>query len=209
MKFGYLRVPEDLEEYQKTRSRMLELVEDDRFLFEDVRSKEYDRKNYGFLCGMLRSGDLLYVDGLESLGRTPEQMALEWKRLTAGLGVDVVTVNENLSLDSRHFKALGAAGQEMEQLMLHLLQYISQQQRRKLYEGRKSGESGKGSGNFGRPPLQLDWELFHKTAQRWADGEIDVQEACEITGSARSSWYKYAKEAGYVRGNKRTRKKSE
>ena len=33
MKFGYLRVPEDLEAYQKTRSRMLELVEDDRFLF--------------------------------------------------------------------------------------------------------------------------------------------------------------------------------
>lgn len=165
MKFGYLRVPEDLEEYQKTRSRMLELVEDDRFLFEDVRSKEYDRKNYGFLCGMLRSGDLLYVDGLESLGRTPEQMALEWKRLTAGLGVDVVTVNENLSLDSRHFKALGAAGQEMEQLMLHLLQLHSQQQLEKTVRRQEVWRIGKKAAEIlAVRRYSLDWELFHKNS---------------------------------------------
>ena len=206
MKFGYLRVSDHLEEYQAVRSQMLELIEEDRFLFEDIRSKEYDRKNYGFLCGMLRAGDVLYVDSLDSLGRTPEQMALEWVHLREEICVDVVTLSKELTLDSRHFKELGPVGKEMEDLMLRILMYVSGVQRRKQQEGKLKQETGADTKHFGRPPLQLDWELFHKTAQRWADGEIGVQEACDITGSARSSWYKYAKEAGYVRGNKRTRK---
>ena len=207
MRFGYARVL--AEEPDAQWEKLLELVGDDRFVFADRPTREYERKNYLFLRKMLRSGDTLYVDGLDSLGGTLEEMAEEWRSLTQEMQVDVVVLDAALQLDSRRFRALGDTGQLLEQQMLDLLCYVAQLQRRKQLEQQRisssaAGQSGK---RFGRPPLKMDWELFHQTAQRWADGEIDVEQACALTGTARSSWYKYAKEMGYARNGKRVVKK--
>ena len=157
---------------------------------------------------MLRSGDTLYIDGLDSLGDTLEDMAEEWRCLTGELQVDVVVLDAAVQLDSRRFRELGDTGRLLERQMLGLLSYIAELQRRKqLEQQRVSGTAGQSGKKFGRPPLKMDWELFHQTAQRWADGEIDVEQACALTGTARSSWYKYAKEMGYARNGKRVVKK--
>jgi len=206
MKFGYARV--DGEQGNSQWEKLLELVGDDRFVFADGRTREYERKNYRFLRNMLRSGDVLYVDGLDSLGDTLEQMADEWYSLTHDLQVDVVVLEDAAQLDSRRFRELGETGRLLEQQMLALLRYAAELQRRKQQEQR-NGTAMQSGKRFGRPPLKIDWELFHRTAQRWADGEIDMEQACAITGTARSSWYKYAKEMGYARNGKRVAKKSE
>ena len=70
MKFGYARV--FAEDKNPQWEKLVELVGDDRFVFADRRTKEYERKNYLFLRNMLRPGDTLYVDGLDSLGSTLE-----------------------------------------------------------------------------------------------------------------------------------------
>lgn len=209
MKFGYIREWEEEQGQSPIRQSMLEQVEDDRFLFGDIRTRSFDRRNYLFLRNMLRAGDVLFVDELDSLGYTLEDMAAEWQLLTKQLQVDVVVLQEAVQLDSRMYKAMGEAGVQMEQQMLNLLLYMSKlQQRREEEQQRISPGSAVQEGKkSGRPPLQMDWELFHATAQRWAAGEIDAQEACDITGSARSSWYKYTRELGYVRNNKRTKRK--
>lgn len=85
--------------------------------------------------------------------------------------MDVVVLKGALPLNSLHFKELGAVGEEMEQLVLESLRYGAQFSRRKA----RSSDAVPAENNFGRPPLQLDWELFHRTAKRWADGEISVQ----------------------------------
>lgn len=205
MHFGYMRISTGEEEEKAVCQQLLTLVDDERFLFSDEDGREQQRKNYVFLCNMLRSGDVLYVDDLSSLGCTPMQIAAEWQRLIHEVGVDVVVLKGALPLNSLRFKELGAVGEEMEQLVLESLRYGAQFSRRKV----RSSDVVPAENNFGRPPLQLDWELFHRTAKRWADGEISVQEACAIVGTARSSWYKYVKDHGYVRGNKHTRKKTE
>ena len=186
MKFGYARV--FAEEPNAQWEKLLELVGDDRFVFADRRTKEYERKNYLFLRNMLRPSDTLYVDSLDSLGGNLEEIAEEWRSLTGELQVDVVVLDGAVQLDSRRFRELGDTGRLLEQQRA----------------GSAAGQSGK---KFGRPPLKMDWELFHQTAQRWADGEIDVEQACALTGTARSSWYKYAKEMGYARNGKRVVKK--
>ena len=201
MNFGYARVlPE--EQGNGMVQQLVDVVGDDRFVFTDRRTKEYDRKNYFFLRNMLRAGDILYVDELGSLGGTLEEIADEWCSLTA-LQVDVAALAPAVQLDSRRFRELGEIGQQMERQMLDLLRYVAELQRRKQSEQRtgicKDGQKGK---RFGRPPLKMDWELFHQTAQRWAAGEMSVEQACALTGTARSSWYKYTKELGYTRERK-------
>ena len=94
MNLGYARVFEEEQGNGAMRQRMLEAVQDDRFLFEDIRNKDYERKNYVFMRNMLRPGDVLYVDGLDSLGRTFADMAQEWQHLTRELQVDVVVLEE-------------------------------------------------------------------------------------------------------------------
>ena len=68
MHFGYMRISTGEEGEPAVRQQLLTLVDDERFLFSDEQGKEQQRKNYVFLCNMLRSGDVLYVDDLSSLG---------------------------------------------------------------------------------------------------------------------------------------------
>lgn len=204
MNFGYTRVFEEEQQSSPVREQMLGLVDSDRFLFQDIRNKVYDRSNYLFLRNMLRPGDVLYVDGLDSLGRNFADMAAEWRYLTREVQIDVVVLDDAMQLDSRRFRAMGEVGAQIEQQMLDVLVYATELLHRRLIESQREGISAaqKAGKKFGRPSLQMDWELFDATAQQWVDGEIGVEEACEIAGSTRSSWYKYAKERGFVRTKK-------
>ena len=55
--------------------------------------------------------------------------------------------------------------------------------------------------NFGYARVLPD-EQGTDTVQRWAAGEMNVEQDCALTGTARSSWYKYTKELGYTRERK-------
>ena len=67
MNFGYMRISTGEDGEDALRQQLLTLVDDERFLFSDEEGREQQRKNYVFLCNMLRSGDVLYVDDLSSL----------------------------------------------------------------------------------------------------------------------------------------------
>ncbi len=200
MQFGYARRTEEEEQNNTMRQRLLELVGDDRFVFMDVRSKEFGRSNYLFMRNLFRTGDVLYIDGLDSLGQDFADIAQEWRELTQTLGVDVVVLESGGELDSRKFRNMGVVGQQLEEQMLYLLHYMGTlQERLCAYDEQKPVL------RVGRPIIDWDWKLFDATAQRWADGEIELEEACAIMDSARSSWYKYAKARGFKRKTKRQR----
>jgi len=80
-----------------------------------------------------------------------------------------------------------------------LLAYVADAERKKTLQRQKQGiATAKRAGvKFGRPLSILDWELFDRTALRWIEGEISAAEACRITGSKKTSWYKYTKERGF------------
>ena len=201
MIFGYVRVNEQNWENSEIAKRMKELLGKEGKLFWDIRNKNYDREQYAQMRDMLQVGDVLYVDSLDSLGRTMERMAEEWTYLTQERQLDVVVLENSVQLDSRLFRDLGDTGRMLEQQMLALLVYLAELQHRKVNENQREGiDAAKKAGKrFGRPSLDWDWDLFDATARRWTENEIDLDEACRIVGSARSSWYKYAKERGFVR----------
>ena len=97
--------------------------------------------------------------------------------------------------DSRKFREMGELWKLMEDQFLSLLAYVADSERKKILRRQREGiDTAKKAGvKFGRPLSIQDWELFDRTAKRWILGEISAAEACRITGSKKTSWYKYVK----------------
>lgn len=148
---------------------------------------------------VLREGDCLFIDALDRLGRDYDAIISEWKHITRELKCDIVALDNSALFDSRKFREMGELGKLMEDQFLSLLAYVADNERKKTLRRQKQGiETAKKAGvRFGRPISISDWELFDRTAQRWVDGEISAAEACRITGSKKTSWYKYTKERGF------------
>ena len=149
--------------------------------------------------GILREGDLLYIDALDRLGRDYDAIIEEWKHITRVIKCDIVALDNSALFDSRKFREMGELGKLMEDQFLSLLAYVADAERKKTLERQRQGiESAKKAGvKFGRPLSIIDWELFDRTAKRWENGEISAAEACRITGAKKTSFYKYTKERGF------------
>ena len=173
---------------------------EDRFIFRDTSSgKDFDRPGYLAMKNVLREGDCVYIDALDRLGRDYDAIISEWKHITRTLRCDIVALDNSSLFDSRKFREMGELGKLMEDQFLSLLAYVADAERKKTLHRQKQGiATAKRAGvKFGRPLSILDWELFDRTALRWIEGEISAAEACRITGSKKTSWYKYTKERGF------------
>ena len=71
-------------------------------LFIDKQSgKDFDRPKYAELVGKLQSGDLLYIQSIDRLGRNYDEIQNQWKYLTKERGVDIAVIDMPL-LDTRN-----------------------------------------------------------------------------------------------------------
>lgn len=200
MDIAYTRVSAKSQNLARQLEAMKKLGIEDRFIFRDIASgKDFERPGYQAMKNVLREGDCLYIDALDRLGRDYDAIIAEWKQITREIKCDIVALDNASLFDSRKFREMGELGKLMEDQFLSLLAYVADAERKKTLRRQKQGiESAKKAGvRFGRPISIQDWALFDRTAQRWLDGEITAAEACRITGSKKTSWYKYTKERGF------------
>lgn len=204
MEIGYIRISANTQNLDRQIATMLKLGIEERYIFRDVASgKNFDRPGYQTMKNILRSGDCLYIDSLDRLGRDYQAIIDEWKHITRELKCDIVAIDKADVFDSRKFKEMGDIGLLLEDQMLSLLAYVAETERKKTLERQKQGIAvAKEKGvKFGRPTTVKDWELFDRTAKRWISREITAVEACRITGCKKTSFYKYIKERGFQKEN--------
>lgn len=202
MRISYIRISSKSQSLLRQLDTMKNLGVEDRFIFRDIASgKNFDRPGYIAMKSVLRPGDLLYIDALDRLGRDYDAIIQEWKHITRELQCDIVALDNEALFDSRKFRQMGELGKLMEDQFLSLLAYVADTERKKTLARQKEGiASAKKAGIlFGRPSSVSDWELFDRTAKRWAEGEISAAEGCRITGCKKTSWYKYTKDRGFVK----------
>ena len=200
MNIGYVRISAKTQNLARQIETMRKLGIEERFLFRDIASgKNFERIGYRSMKNVLREGDVLYIDALDRLGRDYDSIIEEWKDITRNLKCDIVALDNASLFDSRRFREMGELGKLMEDQFLSLLAYVADTERKKTLRRQKEGiASAKKAGvKFGRPLSISDWGLFDRTAERWVAGEITAAEACRITGSKKTSWYKYAKLRGF------------
>lgn len=200
MNLAYIRISAKSQNLGRQLETMRNLGIEDRFIFRDTSSgKNFDRPGYHAMKNVLRAGDCVYIDALDRLGRDYDAIIYEWKHITRTLDCDIVALDNSSLFDSRKFREMGELGKLMEDQFLSLLAYVADVERKKTLHRQKQGISiaKKAGVKFGRPISISDWELFDRTAKRWVNGEITAAEACRITGSKKTSWYKYTKERGF------------
>lgn len=78
--YGYIRVSTKDQNEQRQLHKMMERGVEARRIFVDKASGRYfDRPQYQLLRKILSTGDIVYIDALDRMGRNYDEVISEWK----------------------------------------------------------------------------------------------------------------------------------
>ena len=196
MIYGYIRVSTAEQRLDRQFDAMLALGISSENIFVDKKSgKNFDREGYQSVKSKLQSGDLLYVDSLDRLGRDYDGIIEEWKTITRKINADIVCLDKADLFDSRKFKEMGDIGKVMEDNLLSTMAYVAELERKKMLRRQREGiEAAKARGlyNPGRPKVNVDG--FDSLYEKTQTGELTVSKAALQLGISRRTWYNFAKD---------------
>jgi len=203
MIIGYIRVSAKDQNIDRQVTKMKELGIEERFTFIDKQSgKDFNRPQYQAMKGVIREGDLVYIDALDRLGRNYDEIIKEWKLITREINADIVVLENESLFDSRKFKSMGDMGKLMEDQFLSLLAYVAEQERKKILQRQKEGiASAKAKGkHLGRPQFNLDSldkeqrQTLESNYQAWKNKEITGVQFAKELELRKNTFYKIVKE---------------
>ena len=194
MIYAYVRVSStDQKIARQLRALKPYKVQKKNIFIEKQSGKDFDRKVYRQLVEKLRSGDLLYIQSIDRLGRNYKEILEQWRILTKEKMIDIVVLDMPL-LDTRQFKDL--LGTFIADLILGVLSYVAQTERDRMLARQAEGiAAAKAQGiKLGRKPRELP-ECFDEVVDRWiVRNEIDGATAALLCGTSRVTMYKWTKE---------------
>ena len=192
MVFGYARVSTAEQNEVRQLVALEEVGVARENLYVDHQSgKDFQRPNYQRLIERLDEGDLLYVQSIDRLGRSYEEILKQWRLLTKEMNVDICVIDMPL-LDTRGGKDL--MGTFIADLVLQILSFVAENERDSIRKRQAEGiAAAKARGvRFGRPPAPLP-DNFDRAVARWANRELSVREAAEVCGMPRGTFYSKAR----------------
>lgn len=190
--YAYVRVSTLKQNEDRQMIAMGEVKVPEKNIFMDKQSgKDFNRPMYRKMLKKLKPNDVLYVKSIDRLGRNYEEILEQWKILTKEKKVDIVVLDMPL-LDTRKGKDL--MGTLIADLVLALLSYVSENERCTIRQRQMEGiEAAKLKGvKFGRPPKILP-DNFEQIYTRWREKEITVDEAAQLCGVTRATFYRKVK----------------
>lgn len=190
--FGYGRVSSKDQNEERQLVAFKEYGIEERDIYIDKQSgKDFNREQYITLKHILRENDLLVIKSIDRLGRNYEMIVYEWKDITKNIKADIVVLDMPL-LDTRKNKDL--LGTFINDLVLQILSYVAEQERRFIKQRQKEGiEIAKNKGvKFGRPKIEKP-QNFDIVVNRWKNKEIKSKEAMKLLGLKPNSFYNLLK----------------
>lgn len=147
-------------------------------IYLDKKSgKDFDRPQYKKLLRKMKKDDLLYIKSIDRLGRSYEEILLQWRALTKDKGIDIVVLDMPL-LDTRRGKDL--MGTFLSDIVLQVLSFVAENERTNIRQRQAEGiAAAKAKGvKFGRPPLPLPDNLLLRGTQGMANKKADAKTGC-------------------------------
>lgn len=185
--YGYVRVSSVEQNEIRQLLALEKLGLKKRNIFVDKNSgKDFDRPNYKKLVKKIKSGDLLYIQSIDRLGRNYVEIQEQWRILTKEKKIDIAVIDMPL-LDTRNGKDL--LGTFIADLVLQILSFVAQTEREHIRERQAQGiAAAKMRGvKFGRPPKKLPVNFFEAFV-RWRTGELTGTAAAKICGMPLSTF---------------------
>ncbi|HFK1812451.1 TPA: recombinase family protein [Bacillus cereus] len=201
--YGYIRVSTKDQNEQRQLHKMMERGVEARRIFVDKASgRHFDRPQYQLLRKVLSTGDMVYIDALDRMGRNYDEVISEWKYITRELQADIVVLENETLFDSRKFREMGDMGRLMEDQFLSLLSYVADQERKKIRQRQAEGIAvAKSQGkHLGRPQFNLSSlnqkQLYtiEETYPNWKNRKITAVQFMELLELKKNTFYKILKE---------------
>lgn len=201
--YGYIRVSTKDQNEQRQLHKIMERGVEARRIFVDKASgRHFDRPQYQLLRKILSTGDIVYIDALDRMGRNYDEVISEWKYITRELQANIIVLENETLFDSRKFREIGDMGRLMEDQFLSLLSYVADQERKKIHQRQAEGIAvAKSQGkHLGRPQLTLatlspkQLHIIEATYLKWKNREITGVKFMELLGLKKNSFYKIMKE---------------
>ena len=136
MVFGYARVSSK-EQRLDRQLEALRKVSPDVIYYDKASGKDFERKNFLRLVKRLKFGDVVYVESLDRFGRNYREI-IEWWKFITGKGADIVVLDMPL-LDTRRSDENNLLGSVITDIVLSLLSYVAETERRMIKERQKEG----------------------------------------------------------------------
>ncbi|OJE52534.1 recombinase [Bacillus proteolyticus] len=177
-------------------------VEARRIFVDKASGRHFDHPQYQLLRKILSTGDIVYIDALDRMGRNYDEVISEWKYITRELQADIVVLEHETLFDSRKFRDMGDMGRLMEDQFLSLLSYVADQERKKIHQRQAEGIAiAKSQGkHLGRPQVNLSTlskqqiKIIEETHSKWKSGEITAVMFMEMLELKKNTFYKIMKD---------------
>lgn len=209
MIFGYMRISTQKEKQTTDRQRLTleKYAKDNGFKFNELIEerisgtvKAENRPQYNQLKGKLRNGDILIVTDIDRLGRSADDVIMEFKKLKSE-GIRVIALDTPY-LNEWDKVQDGSIYEMIADIFITLKAHMAQQEREKTVSRINQGlEVAKAKGKkLGRPKADLPQD-FIKEYTKFKNGEYGKMSAmsfAKMIGVGRSTLYKYIKLAEEV-----------
>lgn len=199
--YFYIRVSskDQNEARQVTQAEELK-INPRNIIVEKASGKNFeDRPQYQMMKNSMRSGDLLYVSSLDRLGRHARQIKQEWEELTQEIGIDIKVLDMPMLDTTAHKDQLGTF---INELILQIMSYIAEQERKKTATRQKEGIAvAKSQGRYlGRPRVNLGTlsrgqkQDLVDNYEKWVNKEITGVSFAKLLDLKRGTFYKIMNE---------------
>jgi DNA invertase Pin-like site-specific DNA recombinase len=193
--FFYARVSSKDQSLERQINAAKEMkIEDDYIFIEKASGKDFKRPEYQLMKRMLRENDILYVKSLDRLGRNKQMILDEWQELIKTKKINIVVLDMPL-LDTRKYKDMNGLENLISDLILQLLSYMAEDERKRIKERQEEGIKiaiSKGV-KFGRKKI-IPNDNFKSVYDDWNQGKITAVKAMELVNMKKNTFYRRVKE---------------
>ena len=167
---------------------MKEVGVPEKNIYLDKQSgKDFNRPQHKKLLRKMKKDDLLYIKGIDRLGRNYEEILQQWRVLTKEKGIDIVVLDMPL-LDTRRGKDL--MGTFLSDIVLQVLSFVAENERTNIRQRQSEGiAAAKAKGvKFGRLPLPLP-DNFYEVHKAWRAKKLTLKEAAAACNMPVGTFY--------------------
>lgn len=193
--FFYARVSSADQSLERQLAAAKEIDIEEEYIFvEKASGKDFKRPEYQLMKRMLRSGDALYIQSLDRLGRNKQMILDEWQELVKDKQIDIAVLDMPL-LNTMKYKDLNGIETLISDLILQLLSYMAEDERKRTRERQEEGiRIARQNGvKFGRKKYEID-ETFKAVYPDWKQNKITAVEAMKRVGMKSNTFYRRVKE---------------
>lgn len=190
MNYGYARVSTTNQNLDRQLDELNKKGIEEKYIYTDKESgKDFNRTNYKKLLKKLKSGDVLFINSIDRLGRNYNMILDEWRILTKEKGIDIVVIDMPL-LDTR-IEGKNLVGKFIADVVLQVLSFVAENERETMKQRQAEGiRMAKLRGvKFGRPAISTP-KNFDEIVNLFLNKEVTSKQAIEMSGLSRGTFYR-------------------